>query len=247
MKGWPKQIIAWGTPKFFHYLSGRLLLPFSLLFALTFGFGLYGGLFVAPPDYQQGEAFRIIYVHVPAAFLSLSIYTIIFLCSVIFLVWRVKLADIIAQSSAALGASFTFLALFTGALWGKPMWGTFWVWDARLTSELILLFLYFGYMGLRSAIPNFETRAKTSSLFAIVGMIDVPIVHFSVYWWQTLHQGATISKLARPSIANEMLTPLLLMIIAFFIFYALIVCYRARTEIVRREQRAQWVERMISV
>ena len=232
---------AFATPKFFYLWSGHCLFPLFLLFLITFVVGVYQGVWVAPADYQQGELFRIIYVHVPAAFLSLFIYTIIFGCSVIFLIWRLKVADIIAGCSAAIGASFTFLALFTGALCGKPMWGTYWVWDARLTSELILLFLYFGYMGLRGAISNLETRAKAAALFAIVGMVDVPIVHFSVNWWQTLHQGATLSKLARPSIANEMLFPLLYMIAAFMMFYVFLILYRGRTEILLREKRTQWV------
>lgn len=240
------KIFSWISLKNFYRFSGWLLPSLGILFLATFSLGVYGGLFVAPPDYQQGETFRIIYVHVPAAFLSLFIYTIIFVNSVVFLIWQVKLCDILASVSASLGASFTFLALLTGALWGKPMWGTFWVWDARLTSELILLFLYFGYMGLRSAIPSLETRAKISALFAIIGMIDVPIVHFSVNWWQTLHQGATLSKFARPSMATEMLIPLLFMMVAFFVFYVFMVCLRARTEILWRERNTQWVKKALS-
>lgn len=230
------------SPKHFYRYSSFAIPTVGILFMLTFALGLYGGLVLAPPDYQQGEAFRMIYVHVPAAFLSLFVYTLIFVNSVVFLIWRVKLADVLAAVSAPLGASFTFLALFSGALWGKPMWGTFWVWDARLTSELILLFLYFGYLGLRSAIPSLEARGKISALFAIIGMIDVPIVHFSVNWWQTLHQGATISKFARPSMTTEMLVPLLLMISSFFLFYLFILFVKARTEILYREQNTQWVK-----
>lgn len=224
------------------YTLCKILFPvFAFTFILTFAYGLYGGLVLAPSDYQQGEFFRIIYVHVPAAFLSLLIYTIIFICAVITLVWRLKIADIIAEHSAHLGACFTFLALFTGALWGKPMWGAFWVWDARLTSELILLFLYFGYQGLRQAISQREKRARISALFAIVGMVDIPLIHFSVNWWQTLHQGATLAKFAKPSMAQEMLLPLLAMILAFVLFYALVMCLRIQSEILKREKETQWV------
>lgn len=227
----------------YFYLICRYSFPIlCLFFILFFGYGILGGFFLAPPDYQQGEIFRIIYVHVPAAFLSLFVYTIIFFCSILTLVWRIKVADIVAANSASLGASFTFLALVTGALWGKPMWGTFWVWDARLTSELILLFLYFGYQGLRSAISNPEKKARISSLFAIIGMVDIPLIHFSVNWWQTLHQGATIAKFAKPSMPNEMLFPLLSMILAFALFYGLILCLRIQTEILKREKETKWVQ-----
>ncbi len=217
----------------YHY-AGKLF-PCILTFSLILiSFGTVQGFFLAPTDLQQGEGYRIIYVHVPAAFWSLAIYSFIFIQSVIYLVFRIKLADNLAASSASIGASFTFIALATGALWGKPMWGTWWVWDARLTSELILLFLYLGYLGLRSAIPDLRVRAKMASTLAIIGMVDVPIVHFSVQWWNTLHQGATLMQFAKPSISSEMLIPLLLMCAGFGFFFLAVLLLRLRTEI------AQW-------
>jgi heme exporter protein C len=210
-------------------------------------YGVIGGLFLAPPDYQQGDGFRIIYVHVPAAFLSLAIYSIIFFSSVIFLIWYVKLADIIAKTSVSLGATFTLIALLTGAIWGKPMWGTWWIWDARLTSELILLFLYLGLMGLRGAIRDPRRASYACAILSIIGMVDIPIVHFSVEWWATLHQGATLAKLAKPSIDNEMLFPLLAMIVAFGLFYGIILCLRVRMEILKREWKTAWVQKWLTM
>ena len=229
------------SPKYCYSALGRFIPWLGILCVLCMLYGVVGGLYWAPADYQQGEGFRIIYIHVPAAFLSLSIYTVMFVSSVVYLIWRLKLADIVAQRSAALGATYTFIALVSGALWGKPMWGTWWIWDARLTSELILLFLYMGYMGLRSAISDPNRSAYTCAILAVVGMIDIPIIHFSVEWWATLHQGATLAKLAKPSINSEMLYPLLVMIAAFAFFYAVILCMRVRLEILKRELKTQWV------
>jgi heme exporter protein C len=201
-------------------------------------YGLMGAFFLAPSDYQQGEAFRIMYVHVPSSFMSLLIYTIIGLQSLVFLIWRIKLSDMVAAASCSIGATFTLIALVTGALWGKPMWGTWWVWDARLTSELILLFLYMGYGGLREAIPNPQKAAKLSAILAVVGLVDIPIIHFSVEWFNTLHQGATLSKFAKPSIAPSMLYPLMVMCVGFFLFYLCVLLLRVRTLIVSKELNA---------
>lgn len=230
------------SPPHFYALTSKLLPYLGLLCLLCMVIGCVTGLYFAPPDYQQGEGFRIIYVHVPAAFLSLAIYTIIFMYSVLFLVWRIKLADVLAKSSAPIGAAFTLIALMTGALWGKPMWGTWWIWDARLTSELILLFIYLGYIGLRSAIPDIAASARIAGIFAVVGMVDIPIVHFSVQWWQTLHQGPTLAKLAKPTMAWEMLYPLYLMLIAFGLFYLLLLLIQSRSELLNREANTQWVQ-----
>lgn len=235
------------SPAHFYDVAARILPYLVIAFVLCLGAGSVWGLYFAPPDYQQGEGFRIIYVHVPAAFWSLGIYTIIFFCSILSLVWRLKLADVLAKASAPIGASFTFIALLTGAVWGKPMWGTWWVWDARLTSELILLFLYLGYMGLRSAIQDLQTAARITGIFAVVGMVDIPIVHFSVEWWQTLHQGPTLAKFARPSMAWEMLYPLYLMIFAFALFYLILLLMKARNELLRRAGEAQWVRLRLGV
>jgi heme exporter protein C len=163
---------------------------------------------------------------------------------IIGLVWHIKLAEMVAISSATIGASFTFLALVTGSLWGKPMWGTWWVWDARLTSELILLFLYLGVIALYNAVEDKRTAARATAILAIVGVINIPIIHFSVEWWNTLHQGATVTKLGAPSIHISMLIPLLLMAVAFKLYYALVVLMRARCEVLDRERNTQWVREL---
>jgi heme exporter protein C len=235
----------WISPKFVYHVIDRLqpwLLVFSIVL-LCAGIGL--GLFWAPIDYQQGDGFRMMYIHVPAAFLSLGIYSWMFFCSILSLVWQIKIADICAKASAPIGATYTLIALISGALWGKPMWGTWWIWDARLTSELVLLFLYWSYVGLRLSIREEKRAAKASALLMIVGMVDVPLVHFSVEWWTTLHQGATLAKFARPSIATEMLIPLLIMLAAFTVFYGSVLCLRMRTELLKREWRAIWAQTIL--
>ncbi|BBA35931.1 heme exporter protein CcmC [Methylocaldum marinum] len=208
--------------------------------------GLYLGLFVAPPDYQQGESYRIMFVHVPSAWMSLFIYVFMAVLSAIYLIWNIKLADVMASSSAALGASFTFLALATGSLWGKPMWGAWWVWDARLTSELILLFLYLGYIALVSAIEDKRTAARAGGVLILVGVVNIPIIHYSVEWWSTLHQGPTVTKFDKPSIHFSMLLPLLLMAAAFQLYYFTVLLIRARAEVVDRERRSAWVQETFS-
>jgi heme exporter protein C len=233
-----------GAPRSFYYLCEKLLPWCFIVSLITIGYGTIAGLWLAPTDYQQGDAYRIIYIHVPCAFLSLLIYMSIAFQSAIFLIWRIKVADIIAYCAAPLGAFFTLGALITGSLWGKPMWGTWWIWDARLTSELILLFLYLGYMGLYNAIPNPRSAAKMCAILAIIGAVDIPIIHYSVYWWNTLHQGATLS-LTRPSIATPMLIPLLSMIIGFSFYCLGILCIRIRTQIIKRENSQQWVQALL--
>jgi heme exporter protein C len=208
--------------------------------------GLYGGLVLAPADYQQGDGFRIIYIHVPSAWLSLMGYTAMAVSAAIGLIWRIKLAHVVARSIAPLGAAFTFLALVTGSLWGKPMWGTYWVWDARLTSELILLFLYMGFIALQAAFEEPATKDKAGAVLAIVGVVNVPIIHYSVQWWSTLHQGPTIAKFGKPSIEVHMLIPLLMMILGFTLFFATAVLIRSRSEILRRERDKHWVAEAVS-
>jgi heme exporter protein C len=207
---------------------------------------MYGGLVLAPPDYQQGDGFRILYVHAPSAYLSMLIYVVMAVASAIGLIWRMKLAYVCATAIAPVGASFTFLALFTGAVWGQPMWGTWWVWDARLTSELILLFLYFGYMALRAAFDNVGAADRASSVIAIVGVVNVPIIHYSVEWWNTLHQGPTLTKFDSPSITLDMLWPLLTMVLAYTVFFAAIAAQRIRAELLHREKGAQWVAGIVA-
>jgi heme exporter protein C len=174
------------------------------------------------------------------------LYVVLALASAVYLIWRVKVADLIAYCIAPIGALFTFCALVTGAIWGKPMWGTWWIWDARLTSELILLFLYVGYIGLYSAITNPKAAAKISAIFALIGLIDIPIIHYSVYWWNTLHQGATISRFAKPTMDSSMLWPLLCMIVGMGVYTAAIMCLKLRTQILRREANSRWVQSFIA-
>ena len=235
-----------GSPKRFYAFASVLTPWLGWAAFLLMGYGLYRGLLIAPADYQQGESVRIMYVHVPAAWMSMFIYMVIALCSAIFLIWKITLADIVARTSAPIGASFTFLALVTGSLWGKPMWGTYWIWDARLTSELLLLFIYLGYMGLGSAIEDRRVAARACALLALVGVVNIPIIHYSVEWWNTLHQGASVSKLDTPSIDISMLIPLLLMAVAFMLFYAATLLLRARTDLLYQERNTSWVREILS-
>jgi heme exporter protein C len=217
--------------KHFYSLSNYLV-PMFTFFLLVFGiYGSIGGLYLAPADYHQGEAFRIIYVHVPSAFLSLFIYFIMAFFSAVGLIFRIKLAELIVSGSVCLGSCFTFLALLTGSVWARPMWGTWWVWDARLTSELILLFLYLGIIALRSAIPERHMAAQASAILIILGLANIPIIHYSVYWWNTLHQGTTIHFLNPSLIEPAMLYPLLSMIVAFISFYFIVLLLHIRCEI----------------
>ena len=234
-------IRRYASPRHFHDLAGRLIPWLGWPCALLMAAGLWGALVLAPADYQQGEAYRIIFVHVPSAWLSLLVYAAMAGAAAVGLVWRIKVADAVAAACAPIGASFTFLALLTGALWGKPMWGAWWVWDARLTSELVLLFLYLGVIALRSAIPDPRKAARASAVLAIVGLVDLPIIHFSVEWWNTLHQGPTVFRLDGPSIHPSMLAPLALMTAAFTLFFLTVLLMRARCEVLERERRSRWV------
>ena len=234
------------SPRYFYSLSGRALPWIGWACAALMIAGTVGGLVLAPTDYQQGESYRIIFVHVPSAWMSLFVYMVMATSAAIGLVWRIKLADVVAASSAPLGAAFTFLALATGALWGKPMWGAYWVWDARLTSELILLFLYLGYMGLQAAIEDRGRASRASAILALVGIVNIPIIHYSVYWWNTLHQGPTLSRLDTPAIHVTMLIPLLLMVLAFKLYYASVMLVRARSEVLERERNSAWVKEFMA-
>jgi heme exporter protein C len=207
--------------------------------------GTVGGLWIAPPDYQQLDAFRIIYFHVPSAWLSQFGYVLMAMAAAVGLVWRIKLAHAVAAACAPIGASFTVVALATGSIWGKPMWGTWWVWDARLTSTLVLLFLYFGYMALRAAIDDENRADRASALLAIIGVINIPIIKYSVEWWNTLHQPATISKLGKPAMEPSMLIPLLVMWLGFTFFFFAVLMVRTRGEIIARERNKKWLRDVI--
>ena len=234
------------SPPHFYGLAERMIPWFAMPGLLLIGYGAYAGLFVAPADYQQGDAFRIIYVHVPAAYLSMMAYMIMAISAGIGLIWRMKLAHAVAAAAAPLGAWFTFLALATGAIWGRPMWGTWWEWgDPRLTSELVLLFLYFGYMALRSAIDEIAKADRASAVLALVGAVNLPIIHFSVEWWSSLHQGPTLIRKGGPAIDAAMLYPLLAMILGFTLMFGALLLRRVRTEVLYRERRKRWVFNLI--
>lgn len=233
------------SPPAFYRLADRLAPWFAWVTIALLAYGVLGGLYLAPPDYQQGNAFRIIYVHVPAAWLSLFAYVTMAAAAAVAVIWRIKLAECVVVAAAPVGASFTALALATGMLWGKPMWGAYWVWDARLTSELVLLFLYLGVIGLEQAIEDPRTAARACGLLAIVGVINVPIVKYSVEWWNSLHQGPTISKIGKPDIAMDMLWPLLAMAVAYTTFFVWAVLRRAQNELLVRERKTAWVREQL--
>jgi len=212
---------------------------------VCFVLGLYLS-FTAPADYQQGETVRIMYIHVPAAWLGSFIYFSMVLSALGTLVWRHPLADVSAKTLAPIGAAFTFLCLVTGSLWGKPMWGTWWVWDARLTTELILLFLYIGYISLYQAIDDERKAAKAASLLAIIGVVNVPIIYFSVKWWNTLHQGATITMTKAPSMESSMLLALLLMTVAFWAYAFAAVFTRTNQTSLIEDHHADWVKAVLT-
>jgi len=230
------------SPPHAYRLAGRLAPWFGWPAFLLIIAGLYGGLVLAPPDYLQGEGFRIVYVHAPSAWMSMFIYGTMAVAAAIGLVWRIKLAHAVAAAAAPVGAWFTFAALATGALWGQPMWGTWWVWDARLTSELILLFLYLGFIALRSSIEDRDRADRAGAVLAVVGVVNLPIIHYSVYWWNTLHQPSTLTRLGKPTMAGEMLWPLLTMLFAFTLYFAAVLMVRLRAEILRRERNASWLK-----
>ena len=239
--------MAWTTyaaPQRFYPLAGRLIPWLYSLAALLAAAGLWIGLVAAPTDHQQGDAYRIIFVHVPAAWMSMICYLALAFWAAVGLIFNTRLASMMAVALAPTGAWMTFLALWTGALWGKPTWGTWWVWDARLTSELILLFLYLGYIALQAAIEDRRAAARAGAVLAIVGVVNIPIIHDSVEWWSTLHQGATVTKFDKPSIATSMLIPLLTMTLAFKAFFAAALLVRTRCEILEFEQHTHWVREL---
>ena len=219
------------NPNRFLKIADRVM-PWAVgIMLLAFGSGLYLAIFVSPPDYQQGETVRIMYIHVPAAWMALFTYTTMAIASAAALIWKHPLAVLSAKAAAPIGAGFTIICLATGSLWGKPMWGTWWVWDARLTSVLVLLFLYLGYMALVNAFDNPERGQKAASLLAIVGAVNVPIIKYSVDWWNTLHQPASVVRLDGPAIHPDMLWPLFIMIVAFKMFLIVTLIIRIKTEL----------------
>jgi heme exporter protein C len=239
-KGW----MRYAAPSTFYRWAGRLL-PWCWGAAAVFGIaGLGVGLLLAPTDFQQGDAYRIIFIHVPAAWMSMLIYLVMAFWAGLGLVLDTRLSSMLACALAPTGALMTFVALWTGALWGKPTWGTWWAWDARLTSELLLLFLYFGFMALQAAIDDPRRADRAGAVLALVGVVNVPVIYFSVRWWNTLHQGSTINATRAPSMANVMLAGLLLMVAAFWAWSIAAGLHRTRSIILERERDAQWVRHL---
>ena len=238
----PLRFFTFAAPARFHALTGRLIPLFWLLAAGLAAAGLYLGFFVAPTDATQGDAYRIIFIHVPAAWMSMLLYLVMAFWAAIGWAFQARMASMLARAIAPTGAMFTVLALWSGAFWGKPTWGAWWVWDARLTSELILLFLYLGYIALVEAIDDPRRADQAGALMALVGAVNVPIIYFSVRWWNTLHQGASVSITSAPKMASTMLTAMLLMTLACWAYAFAVVFTRARAIAVEREQHTAWVQ-----
>jgi heme exporter protein C len=241
-------IIQWfkyASPQSFYPLAGKMI-PWFAALAVIFGIaGLYLGFFVAPTDATQGEAYRIIFIHVPTSWLSMFIYLIMAAWAGLGLALNTRLSSMMASALAPTGALMAFLSLWTGALWGKPMWGTWWVWDARLTSELILLFLYLGFIALQAAIDDPRRADKAGAILALVGVINVPVIYFSVKWWNTLHQGASVSMTKAPSMAHTMLAGMLLMALACWMYSIAVTLLRVRAIILERERQTEWVKHAV--
>jgi heme exporter protein C len=237
----------YSSPAAFYPLAGRLIPWFGWGAALLTAIGLVVGLGIAPTDFQQGEAYRIIFIHVPAAWMSMFLYLVMAFWGAMALGFNTRLSAMMAQSIAPTGALMTFIALWTGSLWGRPTWGTYWAWDARMTSELILLFLYLGVIALRNAIDDARRADRACAVLSLVGAINVPIIYYSVKWWNTLHQGSSVSLTAAPKMAAIMLTGMLIMSVAAWFYAIAVSLYRVRAIIVERERDAAWVNALPEV
>jgi len=235
----------YSAPANFYPLAGRLIPWFAIAAALCTAVGLYLGFFVAPTDYQQGEAYRIIFIHVPAAWMAMFVYLVMAGWCAASLIWNTRLSAMMAQALAPTGAMFAFVSLWTGALWGRPTWGAYWVWDARLTSTLILLFLYLGFIALRASIDDQRRADRAAAVLALVGVVNVPIIYFSVKWWNTLHQGASVSLTAAPKMAQTMLAAMLIMSFAAWFYTIAVALHRVRSIILEREAHADWVRALV--
>lgn len=234
---WIKQI---ASPRFFYRHTRAAVRYLAIIGVLFISLGLGAGLLVAPLDAVQGEGFRMLYIHVPMAFGSLSLYAVVSICSVLFLIWRLKISLIIADAAAWVGLVYTILALITGSIWGKPMWGTFWVWDARLTSELILGFIIVAYLSLRHALPNTQAAAVGAAYVALIGALDLPIIHYSVEWWHSLHQGSTLLRAAKPAIDSSMAWPLYCSLLGFAALAWAFILMHSRIFILQRHATSRW-------
>jgi|TARA_B100001094_G_C18023601_1_gene716431 heme exporter protein C len=236
--------IEMGSPPLFYKWSSKILPWLYIVSIITLGVGLYWGLFYAPADYKQGDVYRIIFIHVPSAILGQSIFIFMAVCGFINMIWRAKISGMMLKSAASIGASFTLLALITGSIWGKPTWGTWWVWDARLTSTLILFFIYAALIGLHSTIDDKTKADRAVSILSIVGLAIIPVIKKSVDWWQTLHQPSTFTMTSSPSMSPEMYQPLLICVIGFYLTFALLLTLNLRNEVLERESNRNWVQQL---
>ena len=240
------KLFHYASPASFYPLAGRLQPLFAALAVVLALAGLYIGFFVAPTDAQQGEGYRIIFVHVPTSWMAMFIYCVMAFWAAVGLAFRARLAAMMATALAPTGAMFALLSLVTGSLWGKPMWGTWWVWDARLTSTLVLFLLYLGFIALQAAIDDPRRADKAGAILAIVGVVNVPIIYFSVRWWNTLHQGASVSLTKSPSMAHTMLLAMLLMALAFWMYAIAVALARVRNILLEREAHTEWVQHAVA-
>jgi heme exporter protein C len=234
----------YASPQTFYPLAGKMVPWFAAAAVILTAVGLYIGFFVAPTDAQQGESYRIIFIHVAAAWMSMFLYLVMAFWAGVGLAFNTRLSSMMASAIAPTGAIMTFIALWTGALWGRPTWGAYWVWDARLTSELILLFLYLGFMALQAAIDDPRRADRAGAVLALVGVVNVPIIYFSVKWWNTLHQGASVSLTKAPTMASTMLTGMLLMALGFWMYSIAVTLARVRAIILERERRSDWIKEL---
>jgi heme exporter protein C len=235
-----------GSPPYFYAVAGKLAPWFGWTAALLIPVGLYGGLVMAPADHVQSDVFRIIYVHVPTAYLSLMTYTWMAIAAAVGLIWRIKVAHAVAAACAPAGALFTATALITGMIWGQPTWGTWWAWEPRIIFQTLLLFFFLGYLALRSAIDDQSRADRSSAVLAIVGVVNVPIIHYSVIWWNSLHQPPTLMRFDKPAMPMSMLWPLLVMILAYTCYFFAVMLWRARAEVLRRDRGGSWVRELLA-
>ena len=236
-----RSLLRFASPQHFYPLAGRLAPWFAAIAVVLTVIGLWLGFFVALTDATQGQVYRVIFIHVPAAWMSMFIYLVMAFWSAVGLVMNTRLSFVMSQALAPTGAMFCFVALWTGALWGKPTWGAYWVWDARLTSQLLLLFLYFGFIALTRAIEDPRRADRAGAIIALVGAVNVPIIYFSVQWWNTLHQGASVSLTKAPSMATTMLAGMLVMAFASWAYTLAVVFWRVRPMLLERERHTEWV------
>jgi len=242
----PRWFYLLGSPPFVYGLAGKVAPWLGVVTCVLLAVGGYWGLVVAPPDAVQGEVYRVLFIHPQIAYVSVMAYVVMAFAAAVGYVWRMKLAHAVAATAAPIGASFTACALATGSLWGRPTWGTFWQWtDPRIMSETLLLFLFLGYLALRAAFEDRDKADRVSAILAVVGVVDVPIIHYSVIWWNSLHQGPSIMKLDKPSIAPEMLTPFLIMVVAFTTCFFWLLLNGLRGEIVERERDTRWIRQLV--